>query len=231
MNLHQHLGIFTLPMQTAVKYKIPFVIWGEHGYSELSGQFSIMDFVEYTYRFKLEHCGRGYEWNSFLGLEGLTKKDLFPYIHPTDKEMYDLNLRGLHLSNFLPWEPNSQTKLVIKRYNFKTSSQNFERTYRKMSNLDDMHENGIHDYLKYIKFGYGRCTDHAAKDIRAGLIKRQKGINLIKKHDSIRSKDLKRWCSYTGVSQKEFDRIADTFRDKRVWSYSNKKWIKDNLWD
>ena len=50
-----------------------------------------------------------------------------------------------------------------------------------MSNLDDMHENGIHDYLKYIKFGYGRCTDHAAKDIRAGLIKRQKGINLIKK--------------------------------------------------
>ena len=26
-----------------------------------------------------------------------------------------------------------------------------------------MHENGIHDYLKYVKFGYGRCSDHLAK--------------------------------------------------------------------
>ena len=231
MNLHQHLGIFTLPMQTAIKYKIPIVIWGEHGYSELSGQFSIMDFVEYTYRFKLEHCGRGYEWNSFLGFEGLTKKDLLPYIHPTDKEMYDLNLRGLHLSNYLPWEPNSQTKLVIKKYNFKPSNKTFERTYRKMSNLDDMHENGMHDYLKYIKFGYGRCTDHAAKDIRAGLMKREKAVKLVKKHDSIKSRDLKRWTLYTGITEKKFDQIADTFRDKRVWSYNNKKWTKDNLWD
>ena len=26
-----------------------------------------------------------------------------------------------------------------------------------MSNLDDMHENGVHDYLKFVKFGYGRA--------------------------------------------------------------------------
>ena len=47
-----------------------------------------------------------------------------------------------------------------------------------MSNLDDMHENGVHDYLKYIKFGYGRCTDHVCKDIRAGLMGRGQGIEL-----------------------------------------------------
>ena len=49
----------------------------------------------------------------------------------------------------------------------------FERTYRNFSNLDDIHENGMHDYLKFIKFGYGRATDHASKDIRANKITRK----------------------------------------------------------
>ena len=70
---------------------------------------------------------------------------------------------------------------MIKKYNFKEAKKNFSRTYRKMSNLDDIHENGIHDYMKYIKFGYGRCTDHASKDIRSGNLVREKAIELVKK--------------------------------------------------
>ena len=66
---------------------------------------------------------------------------------------------------------------MIEKYDFKVSNKSFERTYRKGSNLDDIHENGVHDYLKYIKFGYGRCTDHASKDIRAGLISRDQVLD------------------------------------------------------
>ncbi len=50
-----------------------------------------------------------------------------------------------------------------------------------MSNLDDIHENGMHDYLKFVKFGYGRTTDHASKDIRAGIRSRASGIEEVKK--------------------------------------------------
>ena len=48
-----------------------------------------------------------------------------------------------------------------------------------MSNLDDIHENGVHDYLKFIKFGYGRATDHCSKDIRAKLMKRSDAIKIV----------------------------------------------------
>ena len=44
-----------------------------------------------------------------------------------------------------------------------------------MSNLDDIHENGLHDYLRFIKFGYGRTTDHASKDIK-NYLSRADGI-------------------------------------------------------
>ena len=45
-------------------------------------------------------------------------------------------------------------------------------------------------------------------------------------------KDLSRWFNYTNISEEEFDRVADTFRDKRVWKKDKKNlWIKKNLWD
>jgi hypothetical protein len=99
-----------------------------------------------------------------------------------------------------------------------------------MSNLDDMHENGIHDYMKFVKFGYGRATDHVCKDIRAGKMTREDGIEIVKKMDSIKSKDLYRWLDYVGWTEEEFDYVADTFRDPRVWWIKNNEWWKDNIW-
>jgi hypothetical protein len=101
-----------------------------------------------------------------------------------------------------------------------------------MSNLDDMHENGIKDYMKYVKFGYGRATDHVCKDIRAGIMTREEGIEIIRKMDPIKSKDLYRWLNYVGWTEEYFDEVADRFRDPRVWWINEKgEWEKDNIWD
>ena len=160
----------------------------------------------------------------------LHPKDLNPWKYPSDKEILELNLRQIYLGNYIPWESNNHLKLVIEKYNFKVSKKSFQRTYRKGSNLDDIHENGIHDYLKYIKFGYGRCTDHASKDIRAGILSRKKGIELIKEMDHVKPDDLHRWLKYVDMTEDEFDRIADHFRDPRVWKWSDENnWTKDNI--
>jgi hypothetical protein len=94
-----------------------------------------------------------------------------------------------------------------------------------------MHENGVHDYLKYIKFGYGRCTDHACKDIRAGILSREEAVDLVRRYDPVKPGDLARWLDYVGWTEDQFDKLADTFRDPRVWRRENGVWVKDNLWD
>lgn len=231
MNWHAHVGITTVPVRIAAQFKVPLVFWGEHGYLDQSGQFSMDDFPEMTYRDRLEHFARGYEWNYMVGLEGIAAQDMIMYQYPTDQELYDLDVRGIYLGNYIPWEANEHVKLVIEKYGWETNPEPFERTYRQMSNLDDMHENGMHDYLKYIKFGYGRCTDHVSKDVRAGLMSRSKGVELVRQMDHIKSSDLQRWLEYVGMTEDEFDRIADTFRDRRVWYRKNGEWVKDNLWD
>lgn len=229
MNWHAHVGIMTAPMKVAVQHRIPLVFYGEHGYLDLCGQFSMDDFPEVTYRDRLEHFARGYEWTYFAGREGLTAQDMNVWKYPTDPEMLDLDLRGIFLGNYVYWEANEHIKLVTGRYGFEVSHEPFDRTYRTMSNLDDMHENGAHDYLKYIKFGYGRATDHTCKDIRAGLMSRGQAIDLVNRYDPVKPRDLQRWLGYAGMSEDEFDRIADTFRDPRVWRMQDGAWVRQTL--
>jgi imidazoleglycerol phosphate synthase cyclase subunit len=224
MSWHAHVGITTVPVRVAVENKIPIVIWGEHGYLDLCGQFDLDDFPEMSFRDRLEHFARGYEWNYFVGREGLQERDLIHWRYPSDQELYDLDCRGIYLGNYVFWDANKHVELIIDKYGFELPKEPFDRTYRMMSNLDDMHENGAHDYLKFIKFGYGRCTDHVSKDIRAGLMTREEGIELIKRYDPVKPKDLYRWLSYVGMDEDRFDRIADTFRDPRVW------WTEDGEW-
>jgi imidazoleglycerol phosphate synthase cyclase subunit len=230
MNWHAHVGITTAPVQVAIEKNVPLVIWGEHGYLDLSGQFSMYDFPEMSYRDRLEHFARGYEWNFFVGREGLTSQDMATWKYPSDRNIFDVDLRGIYLGNYVYWEANEHSKMVVECYGFETSDVPFERTYRRMSNLDDMHENGVHDYLKYIKFGYGRCTDHACKDIRAGLLTREQALERVRQMDHVKSSDLNRWLDYVGMTEDEFDRIADTFRDPRVWRMVEGRWVKDAPW-
>jgi len=229
MNWHAHVGIMTTPMAVAVRHKIPLVFYGEHGYLDLCGQFSLDDFPEVTYRDRLEHFARGYEWSFFVNREGLRAQDLNPWKYPNDKDILALDLRGLFLGNFVHWEANQHINLVTERYGFEISAEPFDRTYRTMSNLDDMHENGVHDYLKYIKFGYGRATDHTCKDIRAGKMTRSRAIELVNHYDPIKPRDLHRWLDYVGMTEDEFDRIADTFRDPRVWWREGAQWKRRTL--
>ena len=230
MNWHAHAGIKTVPMIAAVKYNIPLVIWGEATWS-ISGMFSANDFVEYNRRTVVEHDLRGYNWRDMVGFEGLEARDLYWLRMPTDNEIESVGVRGIYIGNYFPWRPVEHTLLVEKEYGFERARQPFERTYRDMSNLDDMHENGIHDYLKFVKFGYGRASDHASKDIRSGLISRDEGIEIVRKYDHVKpTVDLNRWLTYVGMKEDEFDSICDEFRDPRVWSIDGDEWVKSNVW-
>lgn len=242
MNWHNHCGIMTYPIQQAIKNNIKIIFWGEHGYMDRSGMFSYDDYVEFTKKNRKEHDLRGFDWYDFTdrGLEkrglgklkmGLTDKDLEWAMYPSDNEIFNSGVRGIYAQNYVYWDGNENAKVSEKLYGWRKYSKFFQRTYRKISNLDDMHENGAHDYLKFIKFGYGRGTDHSTKDIRLGYMTREEGLEMIKKYDHVRpSIDLERWFKYTKISEEDFNIYSEKFRDSRVWYIKNNKWFKKNIW-
>ena len=234
MNWHAHAGIFTYPIRVAVEKKVPLMVWGEHGFMDLGGMHSYKDMVEFTYRYRHEHNLRGFEWHDIIKAskeqnDEIFEHELIQWKYPSDKEIEDVGVRGIFISNFFKWDANDHGPLMMEKYGFKGADDEFERTYRRLSNLDDMHENGIHDYMKWVKFGYGRATDHTSKDIRGGILSRDEGVKIVLQRDPIKSKDLKRWMNYTGWTENEFDSIADTFRDHRVWWIKNNEWCKRDI--
>jgi N-acetyl sugar amidotransferase len=231
MNWQNHCGIFSSPIQMAAKFKIPLIIWGEINW-DISGMFDPDDFMEFSARVRHEHDLRGYEWYDFIGdkEDKLIEKDMIWAKYPSDEEILEVGIRGLYIGNFFKWDPNKHAKMMQEKYGWQEAKKPFERTYRKMSNLDDRYENGIHDLMKFIKFGYGRCSDHASKDIRTGYMTRDEGIEKVREYDAVVSSDLDYWLDYVDMSKDEWWSIADTFRDPRVWWIEDGMWWKHNVW-
>ena len=88
---------------------------------------------------------------------------------------------------YVYWDGNKHAE-EMKKYGFQENPEPYERTYRRSSNVDDIHENGIKD-LRFVKFGYSRCTDHTSKDIRLGIMTREKGIELVSQYDHVIQKN------------------------------------------
>ena len=230
-NMHNHMGISTFPNIIAVEKKVPLILWGDQGFTEQGGMHSINDFVEYTEKYRFEHDQHGFDWYDFINIQEdyLEKKDLYSFVYPDENDLRDIGVRGVYLSNYFFYDGNENYKIAKNLYGWKEAQKVFERTYRTFSNVDDMHENGIHDYLKFIKFGFGRGTDHANYDIRLNMISREDGIKIVLKYDHVIPSDLNSWLDYVKMTEEQFYKYANKFRDPRVWTKEKNLWSKIDI--
>ncbi len=226
---HYHAGIMTFPIQIAVERNIPLIVWGEHGFAELTGMFNQDDMVEFTKKVRQEHSMRGFEPEDLIqDPESLiTQQDLVPFFYPTDQDIERVGVRGIYLSNYMKWDARAQTKLMIEQYGFETAVKR-DRTFHLYDKIDDIHASGAHDYLKYLKFGYGRATDDASNEIRHGRMTREEGIEMVKQYDHVRPRDLDLYLKFVGITEQEFEESVERLRDPQIWEKRNGKWqVKD----
>jgi N-acetyl sugar amidotransferase len=215
---HYHAGIQTFPIRASVQYDVPLIVWGEEGYSELVGMHNHDDFVEFTKKKRQEHSMRGFEPEDLLDEPGcpLTPYDLAPFFYPSDEDLERVQSRGIYLSNYIPWNARAQTEFIVENLGFETA-QTRERTFNIYDKLDDVHANGLHDYLKYLKFGYGRATDDAATEIRHGRMSREEGIAMVAKFDPVRPSDMDIFLRAAGMVEQELLDLVEPMRDPAVW--------------
>jgi hypothetical protein len=230
---HYHAGIMTFPIQTAVLYDIPLMIWGESGYRYKVGKYNAEDIVEFTEKERKEHDMRGLEPKDILEdsesqMYGITRTDLAPFEYPSDKAIESVGLRGIYLDNFMQWDAIQQTKQMIKKWNFATypsGEHPSNRTFLCFSEIEDA-ANGTHDYLKYLKYGYGRATDHAAREVRHGRMTREEAIELVEQYDHNRPADLDYILDFLDMTEQEFLDAIEPMRDRDIWNKTD-----DSEWE
>lgn len=230
MYWHCIAGQTVFPVQIAVRLKIPLIIWGAHQGCDQVGMFSHLDEVEMTRKYRKEHDLMGYEAEDLIGVEGVTREDVRQYLYPHDKELEKVGVRGIYLNNYIRWDSKKQHELMIKLYGYETAKQ--RRTFDTYNDVDCFHYSDIHDYIKFIKWGYGKATDHACRELRLKRLTREEGIELVKKYQTKPPSQeyLDLFLKWIGMEEKEFYQYIDSRRDSKIWQKKDNQWqLKDSI--
>ena len=217
----EHVGIFTIPVRAAVQFNVPLIVWGENSQNEYGGPAAAAENNVLTRRWLEEFGGMlGLRVSDLIGQEGIEAKHLIPYTYPTDEELQRVGVTGLFLGHYIPWDGLSNT-LIAQANGFQTYHKVVEGSMVNYENLDN-HHTGIHDYFKFLKFGFGRATDLACLHIRRGRLTRQDGIEAVKRLDGLfpgeyLGKPLKDILQPLDMSVDEFTRLCDQFTNKKIF--------------
>jgi len=213
-----HVGIFTIPIMIAVKFKIPLIVWGENSQLEYGGPIESLEQNKLNRRWLEEFGGLlGNRISDMLGVDGLTKRDLTPYFYPSDTELNKCGIFSIFLGHYFFWDARKQLE-IVKKYGFSIKEDGpIEGTYTNYENLDEKLV-GLHDYLKFVKYGFGRTTDHACIDIRNKRIDRNQGVKLVNEFDGkYPHKSIADFVEYSGLSISEIDEIIDSFTNPSLF--------------
>ncbi len=213
-----HVGIFTFPIRIAVAYKIPLIIWGENSQLEYGGPKAARMKNVLDRRWLEEFGGLlGLRIEDMIGVDGIKHEDLISFFYPSETELKDAGITGVFLGYYFKWDARSQVKLMQEHGFSLKKGKPVEGTYTHYENLDEATV-AVHDYLKFVKFGFGRTTDHVCLDIRNGRMTRDEGVRLVKKYDGKLPKiSITDFLKFSGMSRKEFDGVVDSFTNKALF--------------
>ena len=120
----------------------------------------------------------------------------------------------------MPWD-GYQNALMAQAHGFETYHKTVEGSLVNYENLDN-YQTGIHDYFKFLKYGFGRATDLACLHIRRGRLTREDGIKLVQKHDGkfpweYLGCKLEVILNELDMTIDEFIKVCDRFTNKKLF--------------
>ncbi|OGG69227.1 LPS biosynthesis protein [Candidatus Kaiserbacteria bacterium RIFCSPHIGHO2_12_FULL_53_13] len=206
-NWHDHAGVGAFPLHVAARFKIPLLIWGE-SLAENSGRATYEDPVHtFDREYFLKQSGKLKPIEMIS--ESVSYRDLFPFELPTLEEIEAVGVWGIHLGDYIFWDDERQTEFL--RYTYGWKETQMEGTYKRYKSVEDI-MSGMHDFTCYLKRGYGRCTEQASVDVRNGLLTRDEGLELIRKHDPERPEALGHYLKITGSTEEAFYAAMEKLR-------------------
>lgn len=217
----EHVGIFTIPVRAAVQFNVPLIVWGENSQNEYGGPAAAAGNNVLNRRWLEEFGGLlGLRVSDLMGEEGIETRHLINYTYPTDEELMKVGVTGLFLGHYVPWDGLANT-LIAQANGFRSYGKVVEGSMVDYENLDN-YQTGIHDYFKFLKFGFGRATDLACLHIRRGRLTRTDGLEAVTKLDGkfpweYLGKSLGDILEPLDLTVDEFIRICDRFTNKKIF--------------
>lgn len=210
---HCHTGIFSYPMHVAIKFNVPFIIWGEPS-SEYTAY--------YDYRDNEVEQVDETRFNRFINLgitaedmAGMIKsdfefdpRDLAPYTYPPIRDLKKLKYRSVCLGSYMPWDAKQQSALIREELGWQGDQVEGMPWDRYPYEKIECYMQGVRDYIKFLKRGYSRVTQMTAIDLRNERLTKAQAEELVRTHEGQKPPALALFLDYIGVSEAKFNEIV-----------------------
>ena len=208
---HCHLGVSTAPLQMALKFGVPLIFYGESLAEYQSFGYDLDKFEEWDeVRFnRAMSLGiRAEDLANFLDGQ-IDPRDLEPFKFPPKSELDALGVKAICLGNYIQWDTKGQVEIIKRELGWEGDEVEGippEFDYEKI----ECQFQGVRDWLKYIKRGFGRTNHLANIEIRHGRMSRVRGEQMARCYDGHEPASLGWFLQTVGITRDEFYEIAAT---------------------
>lgn len=212
---HCHTGIYSYPLQIALKFKVPLILWGEP-LAEMSAYYTYEDDeIEFEDETKFNMVRNlGITADDMWGMihtpeHPVDRRDLIPYTYPPLSELKKINYYSVCLGSFIPWDYKQQTRLIREELGWQGDELEGVPTEinAEFAKIECWMQ-GTRDYIKYLKRGYSRVTQLTNFEIRNGRMSTSEAQSWIDRYEGKRPPSLDVFLEYLGLSEEEFNRIV-----------------------
>lgn len=225
-NWAEHSAMFSSVVNTALVYEVPLVVWGEDIAFEFGG---------------LQHgdskpSALGIDKNDLLKEktildwldDDISERDVFFYKYPDYRKLKDAGVQSIYLGHFVKWYGRKNYDFVKERGFTGRRAGPLPGNYLNYDNIDEKLCE-INIWLKYMKFGFWRATDQTCYDIWNDQLSREEAVKIVNGlQDQLPLNDFEDFLEFHDLSEAEFWKTAESFRNLDIWKKCGEKWVLKN---
>jgi N-acetyl sugar amidotransferase len=207
---HCHTGIYAYPMQVALRYNVPLIFWGE----------SLAEYMSfYSYEEMEEVDEKRFNRAMNLGITAddmyeflhgrVSRRDLMPFAYPARQDLMKIKCRSVCLGNYIKWDIRKHVEIIKRELGWKGQQVEGIPESWDYEKIECMFQ-GVRDYCKFIKRGFGRTNHLVNIDIRNKRMTREEGWELAQEYDGKRPASLDVFLEYLQLTEEEFIEIVRT---------------------
>ena len=179
----EHVSIHRVPFRVAYQNKVHALFYGECSNDQYGGPKGTEATYIMTQRWASEFAGfLGMRAADFIGIEGITERDMMDYSAPSDAELKEAGVTAYFLGWFESWDSHRNATVA------KAAGMQWElpgpMNWWPHENQDS-YQVAFHDHAMYRKFGFGRLCSQISVDVRSGLISRDEAMRIVAERDGL----------------------------------------------
>ncbi len=206
---HCHTGIYAGVMHMAVRFETPLLFWGESTAEYHSWYtFEEMEEVDEKRFNRLMNQGITAD-DMFEFLQGrVERRDLWMFDYPKRKDLIRLKVRSICLGNYIEWNTKKQVEIIKKELDWKGQPVEGVPPQYDYEKIECSFQ-GMRDYAKFVKRGYGRANHLLSIDIRNGEIGRGQAEAIEKEYDGKKPASMEWFLKNIQIDENEFYDILE----------------------